>query len=93
MREERKQKREDPCGNNEQLKCNCTATGFALSRVEQQREKREERRERREKREERREKRKERSAETEEHNEQLQLQLQQGLHFHKSAHELNIMNN
>ena len=44
MREERKQKREDPCGNNEQLNCNCTATGFALPRVEQQRVKREERR-------------------------------------------------
>ena len=46
-REERKEKREDPCRNNEQLNCNCTATGFALSRVEQQREKREERREKR----------------------------------------------
>ena len=47
MREERKQKREDPCGNNEQLNCNCTATGFAFPRVEKQREKREERREKR----------------------------------------------
>ena len=46
-REERKEKREDPCRNNEQLNCNCTATGFALSRVEQQREKREETREKR----------------------------------------------
>ena len=33
MREEREQKREDLCGHNEQLNCNCTATGFALSRV------------------------------------------------------------
>ena len=40
-RQDRKEKREDPCKNNEQLNCNCTATGFALSRVEQQREKRE----------------------------------------------------
>ena len=46
-REERKEKREYPCRNNEQLNCNCTATGFALSRGEQQREKREERREKR----------------------------------------------
>ena len=67
---ERKERREEPCSNNEQLNCNCTATGFALSRVEQQREKREERREkreeRREKREERREKRKERREKREE---------------------------
>jgi len=47
MREERKEKREDPCGNNAQLKYNYTATGFALARVEQQRQKREERREKR----------------------------------------------
>ena len=73
MREERKEKREDPCGNHVQLKYNCTATGFALARVEQQRQKREERREKKtrareegkEKREEKREQREGRSEQTE----------------------------
>ena len=50
-REERKEKREDPCRNNEQLNCNrvCTFPGRAAAK-EERREKREERREKREER-------------------------------------------
>ena len=64
--------------NNEQLNCNCTATGFALSRVciligitlgievSRDYDDKEKREERREKREERRQKRKERRQKREE---------------------------
>ena len=38
-REERKEKREDPCRNNEQLNCNCTATGFARGPGREERDK------------------------------------------------------